>query len=247
MGGTNSTASSNERARKQNASKNDVKVKDSAKDIVKLMMPVYYNDSPCTREERDAASAVWQMILSNSAPAFLEQRKASQEFYRRFTTSIMYFSHCFYARLFNIHPMARDLFKDMKSQGKFLVKMISLSLSEINDGAKFEQTLVKLAEIHNERGVKAVEYGVVGEVLIFAIRQTVGPDAFNPNVHIAWVKIYSRMLKTMVPVAVAHELRDNSAQQRRFLTNSMGGDAADDLITGLTGSGAGNSISVASK
>ena len=137
--------------------KNKVEVKDSARDIVKLMMPVYYNDSPITKDEHGAASAVWQMILSNSAPAFLEQRKQSQEFYRRFTTSIMYFSHCFYSRLFNIHPMARDLFKDMKSQGKFLVKMISLSLSEMNDAAKFESTLIKLAEIHNERGVKAVE------------------------------------------------------------------------------------------
>lgn len=27
----------------------------------------------------------------------------------------------------------------------------------------------------------------------------------------------------MVPVAVDHELRDNSAQQKRFLTNTLGG------------------------
>lgn len=236
MGGTNSTAN-----------KNKVTMSDGTKDIVKLMMPVYYNDSPITKDEHGAAAAVWQMILSNSAPAFLEQRKASQEFYRRFTTSIMYFSHCFYSRLFNIHPMARDLFKDMKSQGKFLVKMISLSLSEMSDATKFEQTLMKLAEIHNERGVKAVEYGVVGEVLIYAIKQTVGPDAFNPTVHLAWIKIYSRMLKTMVPVAVAHELKDGSAQQKRFLTNSIGGfNGSNDFITGLTGSG-GNSITGSNK
>ena len=84
--------------------------------------------------------------------------------------------------------------------------------------------------------------GVVGEVLIYAIRQTVGPDAFNPTVHIAWVKIYSRMLKTMVPVAVAHELKDSSAQQKRFITNSIGFQSQD-FITGLTGSGGGNSTS----
>lgn len=140
------------------SNKSEVKeMKDSSKDIVKLMMPVYYNESMITRDEHAAASGTWQMIINNSAPAFLDQRKTSQEFNRKYTTSIMYFSHCFYSRLFNIHPMAKDLFKDMKSQGKFLVKMISLSLSEMSDAEKFEKTLVKLAEIHNERGVKAVE------------------------------------------------------------------------------------------
>lgn len=132
-------------------------MKEKSKDIVKLMMPVYYNDSRITKDEHASAASTWQMILSNCAPAFVERRKTSQEFRNKFTTSIMYFSHCFYARLFDIHPMARDLFKDMKSQGKFLVKMISLSLSEMTDAEKFEATLVKLAEIHNERGVKAVE------------------------------------------------------------------------------------------
>jgi hypothetical protein len=45
----------------------------------------------------------------------------------------------------------------MKSQGKFLVKMISLALSELEDRNKFEKNLVKLALMHYERGVKAVE------------------------------------------------------------------------------------------
>mmetsp|Transcript_17811 Transcript_17811/g.29989 ORF Transcript_17811/g.29989 Transcript_17811/m.29989 type:complete len:235 (-) Transcript_17811:417-1121(-) len=215
---------------------------DRSKELVKLMMPVYYNDAMISKDEHGAASSTWQMILSNTAPEFLDQRKRDPAFRKKFTTSIMYFSHCFYARLFNIHPMAKDLFKDMKSQGKFLVKMISLSLSELTDGDKFRSTLVKLAEIHNERGVKAVEYGVVGEVLIHAIRSTVGAEAFNPTVHLAWIKIYSRMLKTMVPVAVAHELRDNSAQTKRFLTNSLGVSGEEDLLNGMVqGSMSGNS------
>lgn len=83
---------------------------------------------------------------------------------------------------------------------------------------------------------------MVGEVLIYAIRCTVGPDAFHPTVHMAWIKIYSRMLRTMVPVAVAHELRDGSAQQKRFLTNSFGGSVAEeDLIKAM---GNGNSVAM---
>jgi hypothetical protein len=45
----------------------------------------------------------------------------------------------------------------LKSQGKFLVKMVSLALSLINKDDEFIETMRKLAEVHNERGVKAVE------------------------------------------------------------------------------------------
>lgn len=49
----------------------------------------------------------------------------------------------------------------MKSQGKFLVKMISLSISLLDDEEKFNDTITKLTEVHNDRGVKAVEYGKI--------------------------------------------------------------------------------------
>ena len=45
----------------------------------------------------------------------------------------------------------------MKAQGKFLVKVISLALSLIDDDVKFTATLVKLTETHNERGIQAIE------------------------------------------------------------------------------------------
>ena len=69
-----------------------------------------------------------------------------------------FFFYSFYSRLFDIHPMCRSMFKSgMKSQGKFLVKMISMAVSMIDDPAKFTLTMVKLTETHNERGVKAIE------------------------------------------------------------------------------------------
>eukprot|EP01031_Cornospumella_fuschlensis_P040902 gene40902-49892_t len=48
--------------------------------------------------------------------------------------------------------------------------MISLALSELDDAEKFDRNLVKLAEIHYQRGVKAVEYGIVGEILFWVMR-----------------------------------------------------------------------------
>lgn len=225
MGGTGSTADQSSAA----LGKND-------EEIVLLMMPVFYNAEVLSKEEHKLATECWQAVLNNSAPGFLQKKKSDPNF--KFPTAILYFYDCFYSRLFDIHPLARDLFKDAKSQGKFLVKMISLSLSEMADVVKFEKTLVKLAEIHNERGVKAIEYGVVGEVLFWAIREVAGPEVYTFEVHQAWVKIYSRMLKTMVPVAVAHELKDGSAQEKRFFGDTIGLSAAEEqVLNGMSGEG----------
>lgn len=62
--------------------------------------------------------------------------------------------------------------------------------------------------------------GLVGEVLFWSIKQCIGLDLYSPEVHTSWVKVYSRMLTTMVPVAVMHEMKDNSAQTRRFVGSS---------------------------
>lgn len=123
-------------------------------EIVRLMMPVYYNPDPLTDEEMTLASDTWKMILSNTSENFIE-RKQDERFPH--PTCIMWFYSSFYERLFDVHPVARALFRDVTSQGKFLVKMISLSLSEKADPVKYENTLIRLAEVHNERGIKAVE------------------------------------------------------------------------------------------
>ncbi len=58
---------------------------------------------------------------------------------------------------------------------------------------------------------------------------------YTYDVHQAWVKIYSRMLKTMVPVAVAHELKDGSAQEKRFFGDTIGLSAAEEsILNGLS-------------
>lgn len=58
--------------------------------------------------------------------------------------------------------------------------------------------------------------GIVGDVLFWAIRHCIGDGAYTYGVHGAWIKIYSRMLRSMVPVAVAYEMRNGNAQIKRF-------------------------------
>lgn len=57
--------------------------------------------------------------------------------------------------------------------------------------------------------------GLVGDVLFWSISRCVGQELYTDEVHQAFIKIISRMLRTMVPMAVAFELKDDSAQVKR--------------------------------
>lgn len=188
-------------------------------EIVKLMFPLYYSSQDIQSDEHRMATDSWNSILNSTSEEYKRRKINDPEFH--YSSCVIFFYDSFYSRLFDIHPMARSLFKNgMKSQGKFLVKMITLALTEINDPDKFDKTLIKLAEVHNIRGVKAVEYGVVGEVLFWCLKRVTGEAAYHSRVHMAWVKVYSRMLRIIVPTAVSLELQTNSEWQTKRLNDT---------------------------
>lgn len=223
MGGGNSTLTNN--------------LNQSDAVIVRLMMPVYYTTEETTEEEHIMAQSSWAMVLNNTAPKYVELKENDVNF--RYHSAVVFFHDSFYNRLFNVHPMAKELFKSgMKSQGKFLVQMITLSLSELKMKEKFDKTLRKLAEIHHQRSVKAIECkytgnticlqnnimhilyfffslfldGIVGDILFWTLHLVLGVELYTHELHKCWIKIYSRMLQTIVPVAVALEVADGTAQ-----------------------------------
>jgi hypothetical protein len=134
-------------------------VKRSVKEMVRLMMPVYYLDvHELSSGETLQAADAWNLIMSDTSPEYLKRKanESPEEF--PYESCMMFFYDSFYKRLFDIHPSSRPLFKNgMKAQGRFLVSMISLSLAEFRNPEKFDGVLKKLAEGHYERGVKSVE------------------------------------------------------------------------------------------
>ena len=105
----------------------------------------------------------------------------------------------------------------MKAQGKSLVKIVSLSLFLKDEPEKFDDILKNLAKVHNEKkGVKAVEYGIMGEVLIWTLGQVIGPENFTPAHTKAWVRVFCRMIRIMVPLAVQYEIEDGESLRARF-------------------------------
>jgi hemoglobin-like flavoprotein len=52
--------------------------------------------------------------------------------------------------------------------------------------------------------VKAVEYGIIGDVLFYTLEITAGA-LYSPPVEACWKKVYSSMLAIIVPLAVSYE------------------------------------------
>lgn len=79
---------------------------------------------------------------------------------------------------------------------------------------------------------------MVGDVLLWTLRKVMGDEYYTPQLHRIWIKIYSRMLKVLIPAAVSHELHGNNDDQtttRREATgyfqgqqHSMSASASDD-------------------
>jgi hypothetical protein len=55
--------------------------------------------------------------------------------------------------------------------------------------------------------------------LFWSLNQCLGSEVFTGNVRNGWIKVYSKMLSIMVPVAVAYELAGKSVKQKKRLAD----------------------------
>jgi hypothetical protein len=108
------------------------------KDIVLLMMPVYFCSDALSAEHVAKARKEWVSIIHSTAQGYVTEKKAAADASAdaaandlvgeakafAYRSSVEMFYETFYSRLFDIHPLAKDLFVDSKSKGRFLVKMI---------------------------------------------------------------------------------------------------------------------------
>jgi hemoglobin-like flavoprotein len=180
-------------------------------EIIEIMMPVYYlNNTHVTSEDIRIAKESWSLITDDQSQEFLQQ-KLNNEF--QFSSCIGWFYIIYYARLFDIHPLCKPLFTTgIISQGKFLVKMISLSLNQLHDPINFQIVMKGLAMSHCAKGVRSVEYGIVGSVLFYTLQKVLG-EQYTESVSHAWTKVYSKMLSIIVPMVVDYELQEDESRR----------------------------------
>jgi hemoglobin-like flavoprotein len=203
MGSSPSTTAAIARAAEQLQNE---QAKKTEEEIAQFVMPIFYTKDQITTEELAAATAAWKLIVNNKAKYFLAKKAADPDRYPMMTC-MEYFYDVFYNRLFDVHPSCKPLFKkSINRQGSFFVRMVSMLLGDVADSEKWFKTLDNLANIHNKMGVKAVEWGITGEVVVYAVQQCLGPDIYTPAVHRGFTKFYSRILDIVIPSAVHFEL-----------------------------------------
>lgn len=204
--------------------------------IVSAMMPVYYvHNAEVSVEQIELAKDCWSLIVEDKSAEFLLKKKEDSSFH--YYSCISWFFSCFYERLFDVHPLCKPLFKGgLQTQGKFLVKMISITLGQLRSTVEFKNTMRALTIRHCERGVKAIEYGVMGDVLFHTIKKCVGDAVFTSTVFDAWTRIYSVMLQEIVPLAVHYEhkgLHQGAVHRPRYVIGSDK-NTADSTLLGDT-------------
>jgi len=111
----------------------------------------------------------------------------------------------FYARLFDIAPEVRSLFKrDMKEQGRKLTTALGLVVKGLKNLDAILPAVRSLAVKHVGYGVRAEHYPPVGEALLWTLEQGLGPD-FTPEVRDAWLEAYAILSGAMIAEAYCRE------------------------------------------
>ncbi len=207
----------------------EIVTKKKVDEIVGFLLPLYYTKQPFAPGEKDLAEKSWKMILNNQCPHFNQLKKTHPEMSQD-QSCFDHFFDVFYGRMFDVHPSCRGLFhKTINKQGSFFGRWISLLFSEMDEPQKFYTSLANLTHLHNKIGVKAFECKFssftsissfldnrfidcfMGEVLIYALKEVLGPEAYTQSVHVGWVKFYSRMLDGIVPIVVEFELKNKDS------------------------------------
>jgi nitric oxide dioxygenase len=107
----------------------------------------------------------------------------------------------FYARLFEIDPSLKSLFKgDLRRQGQMLMSMIATAVRGLSNPDGLIPVLRNLGQRHAAYGVTDAHYATVATALIWTLEQGMGPD-FTPEVRGAWVAAYELMAGTMMQAA----------------------------------------------
>ncbi|WP_437734882.1 globin family protein [Sorangium sp. So ce1335] len=110
----------------------------------------------------------------------------------------------FYERLFTLDPSVRPLFKnDIAEQKKKLMQTLSVAVDGLNNLPKLVPVLQSLGVRHQGYMVAEHHYDVVGEALLWTLREGLG-DGFTREVETAWTEVYGVVADVMKKAAAAH-------------------------------------------
>jgi hemoglobin-like flavoprotein len=109
----------------------------------------------------------------------------------------------FYARLFELDPTLRPLFRgDMLEQGRKLMTMIATAVASLEKLDMIVPAVQQLGARHVKYGVRDEHYATVGLALLWTLEKGLGPE-FTAEVREAWTGTYSLLANTMIEASRA--------------------------------------------
>jgi len=103
-----------------------------------------------------------------------------------------------YARLFELAPEARSLFRnDMERQRLKLMDMMAALVGALDQRELFQSLIIHSGRQHAEFGVTPAQYAAFGEALIWSLAQQFGA-AFTPELRAAWSVLYAAVQEEMI-------------------------------------------------
>jgi nitric oxide dioxygenase len=104
----------------------------------------------------------------------------------------------FYARLFELAPEVRALFKgDLQEQGRKLMTMLATVVSGLDRLDAIVPAAQALARRHVAYGAQPAHYAVVGAALLDTLARGLGNE-FTPEIREAWTEAYGTLSGVMI-------------------------------------------------
>jgi hemoglobin-like flavoprotein len=111
----------------------------------------------------------------------------------------------FYARLFEVDPALRVLFKtDLQDQSHSIVTMLRLCMEGLDERAELQYALRNLGARHAGYGVKIQDYVTVKAALMWTLRSSIG-EGWNEETNAAVLKVLDMFMAEMQLGAAAPE------------------------------------------
>jgi hemoglobin-like flavoprotein len=154
--------------------------------------------APVSGERRAASGA------GDSAPLSARDVALVQASFERVLPIADEAAALFYARLFELDPGLRALFRnDLAAQGRALMGMLRVAVAGLSRLDQIVPAVQALGRRHAAYGVTDAHYATVASALLWALERGLG-DAFTPETRSAWVTVYTLLATAMQQATAAY-------------------------------------------
>jgi len=191
----------------------------------------YISDAVVEESHIESSKECWKMVTDDLSPHFLSLKSQNDESIP--SSCLTWFYDSFYRILheFDHETDSKALYSDsMRVQVRALVAMISTALSIFKNNSldKITKSLKELSKKHYQRGVRAYQFPIFGEVLMRTFAFCLG-EAWTETAKEGWSKIFSVILRIVVPTSLKIE-KDNKNVESSTTLKAVSGRSVSTTI-----------------